>query len=165
MKKFLLFYILYILLFFSILEIPFIVHLFPIEEVTSSLAIEATKISLQFIGIKADVEGIAFKLDNATMLLEPECNGLKPILLFIAVILAYPSSKKVKYIWIIGSIVVLQSINIIRITFLTWVLRYHLDYFDFIHDYISPVFVMSIALFMFYKYVDIANASLQTKNL
>ncbi len=161
MKKFLLLYITYILIFFSIIEIPFIINIFPIEEFTTHIAVEATKISINLIGIEAKVNGISFELDNAIMMVDPDCNGLKAVMLFVAVILAYPSSLKVKVIWILGSIIFLQFINIVRITFLAWVLRYHFDNFDFIHDYISPIFVISIALFMFYKYVDIANKSLE----
>jgi len=161
MKKFLLLFATYIILFFLLLEIPYIVEIFPLENFTTNLAVEATKISINLIGIEAKVSGVSFKLDNAIMMVDPDCNGLKAVILFIAVILAYPSSLKVKLVWILGSIIFLQFINIVRITFLAWTLRYHFDNFDFIHDFISPIFVISIALFMFYKYVDIANKSLE----
>ena len=160
MKRFILLYLFYLFLFSILLESFFFVFKFSLEELITTFTVDATKVFIDFIGIQATLIGDAFYLDNAIMLVEPECNGLKALLLFETVILAYPASIRVKISWIIGSTIFLQFLNIVRVTFLAWVLESHADYFDFMHDFITPILLIAIALFMFYKYVIVANMSL-----
>ncbi len=156
--KFLLYYFLYL----SLLSILFFFT--PIDTWSTLLSIELTKYSIEVIGIQAEIQGNSFKLDNITMLIEPECNGLKATLLFLAVIMAYPAKLKLKLTWMISSIFILQVLNILRITFLAWILRFHLNYFDFIHEYLSPIVLISISLYLFYYYTKVANLSLHSQN-
>ena len=163
MSIFLAKYFSYLLLFYLFLELPFVATLLPLESVSTALAVEATKHTIEFIGIKATLHGASFSLDNAVMLIAPECNGLRATLLFIAVLLAYPSALKNRIIWVVGSLIVLPLLNIARITFLAWVLRYHLPQFDMVHDYIVPAIMILVTLALFYLYTYQANASLNSE--
>lgn len=154
MAQFLSFFLINVLGFYLILELT------SIQEIVSSFLVEIVKFPITLLGIDYIIEGNVFKLDNATMLIDNECNGLKPIFLFLSALLAYPASLKIKLQWLLYAIFFLQFLNILRIVILTWVLRYHLNNYDLIHDCISPFIMIYIALYFFYIYTNKANKSL-----
>ncbi len=153
MKKFVLFYFLYVATFYLV------VTLTPLEEIVTNLAVSLTSHTINLFGIETQLSGRSFLLGDSVMMVEPQCSGLDAIILFVSVILAYPSSLKVKLLWAISSIFVVQFLNTLRITLLAFLLLEHKNYFDLVHLYIAPFIMVSIALLMFYIYTYHANSS------
>jgi len=155
LKKFLFSFVALLFLTYLLLEVT------PILFYSTALAVESTKYSISLLNIPVSVSENAFIFPNATMLVTSECNGLKPILLFISAIIAYPAKVTLKISWTVFSILFLQLINIIRITFLAWLLQDNVIWFDLFHDIVTPAILLMVSVSIFHTYTTLANDSLK----
>lgn len=64
-----------------------------------------------------------------------ECTGLYEMLIYVAAVLAFPTTLVKKGIGVAMGVPILYGINVARIVFLLWVGRYFPETFDFMHLY------------------------------
>jgi archaeosortase B (VPXXXP-CTERM-specific) len=101
---------------------------------------------LNLLGLTADVSGKLIFLSNFSIEVIGECTGLFEMLIFLAALIAYPSTLKKKLIGILLGIPFLYVINIIRMVFISVVANWSPKTFDFLHVYFWQVAMIFIIL-------------------
>jgi exosortase family protein XrtF len=69
------------------------------------------------------------------------CNAISIMMIFVAFIVAFSTTWKQTLLYILGGLLVIQIMNIIRIAWITYILRYHHQYGDIAHDYAFPAII------------------------
>lgn len=77
------------------------------------------------------------------------CNGVEAALILVAAILAAPASWKNKLIGVFGGFVVLQAVNLVRISSLYLLGFYNRDLFDLFHSAVWQVLIILVAFGIF----------------
>ena len=79
-----------------------------------------------------------------------ECNGLTPFILYLAAILAFPTRYPTKAVWFLGGMILLLTLNMLRIILIT---LYVIDYpegFECAHNLVGRYSIGAITLYLFY---------------
>jgi len=93
------------------------------------------------------------------LIIEKACNGMIPVLMYLASIFAYPSSWKRRLLWGIAGTVVMLSLNVARIFMVTWfVMQGGRESFSLSHDVFGNAMFMIAGLVMFYLFIRGAHA-------
>lgn len=108
----------------------------------------------QSVWVNEHILNLDFSTEHRRMLFENgyiginySCSGLKPMLQYMVLMLAYPGPWKHKLWFIPAGLIIVHLTNIFRITGLSVVLINWPDYWDFSHDYIfRPFFYLVIFL-------------------
>lgn len=69
------------------------------------------------------------------------CNAISVLIIFVSFILAFYTTFKQTFTYIILSLVALFGMNIFRIILLTYIFRYHPEYSKVSHDYLFPAII------------------------
>jgi exosortase family protein XrtM len=77
------------------------------------------------------------------------CDGAGALFLVMAAILAFPASIKRKLTGLILGVLLMYTLNLIRISGLYFVVAYHNDWFNLIHTYLAPTLLIIIACLFF----------------
>jgi exosortase H (IPTLxxWG-CTERM-specific) len=77
------------------------------------------------------------------------CNGVEAALILIAAILAAPAPWKKKLLGVLGGFVVLQAVNLVRISSLYLLGFYNRDLFELFHSAVWQVLIILVAFGIF----------------
>ena len=80
------------------------------------------------------------------------CNGLTPFILYLAAILAYPTLYKQKFSWFLGGMIILLTLNMLRIMFITIYVTHVPDGFNCAHNIVGRYSIGISALLVFYYF-------------
>lgn len=69
------------------------------------------------------------------------CNAISVLIIFVAFILAFYTTFKQTFLYIIVSLFLLFIMNIGRIILLTYIYRFHSEYSKMSHDYLFPAII------------------------
>jgi len=106
----------------------------PLRAITTATAvIEHALISL--VSDEAKLSGNFVQLGSFSVQIIAECTGIFEALIFLAAVLAYPTSWAKKLVGIGLGVPVLYAFNVLRILVLLGVGRYRHDLFEFMHIY------------------------------
>lgn len=105
-----------------------------------------TGFSLSLLGMSADVSGKIISLSNFSIQVIGECTGLFEMLIFLAALIAYPANYKKKLLGILLGLPFIYLINIIRMVFISVVVNWRPETFDFLHVYFWQVAMIFIIL-------------------
>ena len=72
------------------------------------------------------------------------CDGAGVLFLLVSAILVFPAKWGRKLIGLILGIALVYSVNLLRISVLYFVIAYHADWFQLIHVYLAPIFMVII---------------------
>ena len=88
------------------------------------------------------------------LIIEKACNGMIPVLMYLASIFAYPSSWARRIIWgVVGSLIMLL-LNVARIYMVTYfVMQGGRENFSLSHDVFGNMIFMVAGLVMFYLFI------------
>ena len=88
------------------------------------------------------------------LIIEKACNGMIPVLMYLASIFAYPASWKRRIVWgIVGSAIML-ALNVARIFMVTWfVMQGGRENFSLSHDIFGNAIFMIAGLGMFVLFI------------
>jgi len=97
-----------------------------------------------------DPKGTNLSLGGAGIAIVPDCTPLMPIAILWIAILAFPATWSWRLIGMAGGAVALWIYNMMRIFALVPIMRYHPQWFDFIHVYLwqTVTLLVVFALFM-----------------
>ena len=155
MKRFLLLYVLYMLLAFIIVDYEPIRNALKLDAYYTGAVVAVSAWFIDLLGISVQAQGAFLHLSHAIMEVKFGCNGLEAILLYLAAVLAYPASGKLRLAGIIVGSAVLQILNIIRIGVLAWVLEYHKQQFAIMHEYVTQSIMIALAFIVFLFYLQV----------
>jgi exosortase/archaeosortase family protein len=84
------------------------------------------------------------------------CTGLKTSMIYTIAVVAFPSPWRMKFIGIAAGVLTIQLLNILRIIAHAYVAVYFRSMFDFTHVYIAQGIMVTIALGIFFIYLNYA---------
>ncbi len=154
MKRFLVLYIVYMLIAFVLVDYEPVREALHLDHYYTGAVVALSAWFIDLLGIHVTAHGAFLYLDHAAMEVKFGCNGLEAILLYVAAVLAYPASWKLRLIGIIAGSTVLQVLNIIRIGVLAWVLEYHQRQFALMHEYVTQSIMIALAFIVFLFYLQ-----------
>ena len=125
--------------------------LYFITELQTSATIYVTNFWVYHFEIPVTLAGntVIFEHGLELMILN-ECNGLTPFILYLAAILAYPTRYAIKIKWFIGGMIVLLTLNMLRIILITLIVTVYPDSFDCAHNVVGRYSIGAITLYLFY---------------
>ncbi|WP_372999254.1 exosortase/archaeosortase family protein [Sulfurimonas sp.] len=139
---------------FALIFIEGISPLYSLNELQTSLTIYFTNLWLSYSDIPVYMNGNKMLFEHGVeLLILNVCNGMIPILLYVAAVLSYPARKLDKIDWSIGGYFVLTVVNILRIYFITVWVADHPDSFHYLHDFVARYVVVGLTLIFFYLFV------------
>jgi len=94
---------------------------------------------LAIFSSSAHASGKLLTFGNFPVKIIEECTGIYEILIFLAAVMAFPTSLKKKGIGLAFGIPLMYLFNLVRILVLVIVGRYHYEVFDFMHLYFWQV--------------------------
>ncbi|MBN2896019.1 MAG: archaeosortase/exosortase family protein [Campylobacterales bacterium] len=154
MKRFVLLYILYMVIAFVLIDYKPLHDLLRLDAYYTAAVVELSRHLIELIGIDVRAEGAFLHLPKAIMEVKFGCNGLEAILLYAAAVLAYPASWKARLSGIVIGSLFLQFFNLLRIALLAWVLEFHPSVFPIMHEYITQSIMIAIAFVVFLVYLQ-----------
>ncbi len=106
---------------------------------------------INHFNIPVTLEGNTVVFDHGLhLLILNECNGLTPLILYLAAILAYPTRYRIKVRWLLGGMIVLLTLNMVRIVMITLVVILYPDSFRWAHDFVGRYGIGAVTLYLFY---------------
>jgi len=101
------------------------------------------------IGIEAIHSNINILLPSVTFKVLFGCNGLEALLIFSAGVIAFNTNLQYKLKYLIQGIAIISLINIFRVVILAYIVEYHNQYFNIMHDYITQDIMIFLAIILF----------------
>ncbi len=97
------------------------------------------------------------------LVIEKACNGMIPVLMYLASIFAYPSSWSRRLLWAALGTVVMLTLNVIRIFIVTYfVIQGGRENFSLSHDIFGNALFMIAGLMLFYLFIRDSNQKAKT---
>jgi len=129
-----------------------------ISVLQTDMTIAATEFWITSFHIPVTLMGntVIFEHGLQLMILN-ECNGLTPFVLYLAAILAYPTRYADKVKWFIGGMVVLLTLNFVRIVLITLLVIVYPDSFEIAHNIVGRYSIGTITLYLFYIFTTQVN--------
>jgi len=115
---------------------------------------DITGFLLRAFGLSVQTHGDVLSLPNFSVEIVGECTGLYEMLIFLAAVIAYPSSWRKKLIGAGLGIPLLYLINIIRMIFITIMGNWSPQTFDFMHMYFWQVAMILIILSVWILWIE-----------
>lgn len=139
------------LLLFGLISFKDYSPLYFINTLQTDATVFMTNLWIQNVNIPVRMEGDLMVFEHGLRLLFVDsCNGLPPCLLYLAAILAYPTRYTDKTKWFIGGIVVLLSLNMVRIMLITLLVIVYPESFEWAHNIFGRYTIGAITLYLFY---------------
>jgi len=125
---------------------------------TKGVVILTSKI-LEVLTIPSTYQGSVIRLPSIALDVRFGCNGLEAVMIYSVAVIAFPASWKDKLMGILGGFLVIQVINILRISSLAYSAIHFKDLFEYIHIYIAQGMMIAVSLGVFFIYLNYAKAS------
>jgi exosortase H (IPTLxxWG-CTERM-specific) len=125
---------------------------------TKGVVILTSKI-LEVLTIPSTYQGSVIKLPSTALDVRFGCNGLEAVMIYSVAVIAFPASWKDKLMGIFGGFLVIQVINILRISSLAYSAIHFKDLFEYIHIYIAQGMMIAVSLGVFFIYLNYAKVS------
>lgn len=125
---------------------------------TKGVVILTSKI-LEVLTIPSTYQGSVINLPSIALDVRFGCNGLEAVMIYSVAVIAFPASWKDKLMGILGGFLVIQVINILRISSLAYSAIHFKDLFEYIHIYIAQGMMIAVSLGVFFIYLNYAKAS------
>ncbi len=85
--------------------------------------------------------------------IQPGCNGLEALICLIAAILAFHSTLRQKLVGLVVGFVAIQSLNLVRIISLFYILQWDKQWFDWAHLYAWQALIFLDVLIVFVVWI------------
>jgi len=134
---------------------PILQHI-DINNIYSKSIVYITHDVLNFLNVKSTCHGTIITLPGISLDVKFGCNGLEAVMIYVVAILAFPARWKMKLIGILAGFILIQIINIIRITALAYAAVHFQAQFETIHTYVAQGFMIAVVLGIFFIYLHYA---------
>jgi exosortase/archaeosortase family protein len=134
---------------------PILQHI-DINNIYSKSIVSITHAVLNLLNVKSTCHGTIITLPGISLDVKFGCNGLEAVMIYVVAILAFPARWKMKLIGIFAGFILIQIINIIRITALAYAAVYFQAQFETIHTYVAQGFMIAVVLGIFFIYLHYA---------
>jgi len=143
-------------LYLALLPILFGLFYWNISPVAEYVNHYQTQVTLYFLDIglgEGRLHGVDILIDpHYKVVVTKACNGMIPVLVLLAAVLAYPVHWVHKVQWIIIGYVVLSIVNLLRLLMVAYFVKKQAD-FPFYHDILGNILLMVTGLLLFYLFL------------
>lgn len=112
-----------------------------------------TETLLLWMDVPVHRQGLFLYFPHAVMEVVEACNGLLLVVLYGAGVMAYRASWRRKLLWLWIGLVVLETANLLRLLFLSYILEHHFAYYGFFHYVVAQGAMILCALALFIAYI------------
>lgn len=153
MQRFVLRFILLLMIFFSLSQVPYIQEV-GIEPFTELLA-RISAFVIQRYDSDAYASGVVLGSHSTgfAVAIRPGCNGVEATLLLWAAMLAFPASWRSRFLGLTVGVLTIQILNQARIISLFYLGQWNQVAFDWAHLYLWPALIILDALVIFLVWV------------
>jgi exosortase family protein XrtF len=82
------------------------------------------------------------------------CNGLSIIILFISFIIAFSGKWKITFLYIISGSILIHVFNVLRISFLCFLIYHFPEYQPLLHGVVFPLFIYGVVFLLWIIWVN-----------
>lgn len=111
---------------------------------------------LNLTGIPCAYDGSIIRLPAISLDVKFGCNGLEAVMIYAIAVIAFPAGWKTRLAGIAVGLVIIQAINIIRITLLAYSAIHFKSLFEYIHIYVAQGLMIAVSLGIFFIYLTYA---------
>lgn len=158
-KRFALTYLILMGAFFLLIGLKPIQDIIDLNGLYTKWVVILTSKILQILSIPGTYQGSIIKLSSIALDVRFGCNGLEAVMIYSVAVIAFPASWKDKLKGILGGFLVIQVINILRISLLAYSAIHFKDLFEYSHIYIAQGMMIAVSLGVFFIYLKYAKAS------
>ena len=121
-------------------------------EVVAAWTASWTSVSLNLLGGSTTADGTVLYSGDFAVNVVAECTAIGPLVLFIGAVAAYPSSARAKGLGVLLGLVVLTSVNLVRIMSLFWIGSVFPQYLNVAHLLVwqTAIIVLAIVLWLYW---------------
>jgi exosortase H (IPTLxxWG-CTERM-specific) len=116
--------------------------------------VDASAFILRVVHQPNDVVGTVIRSPRFSLDVRTGCNGLEAVMVLAAAILAFPATFRSRVIGLLTGTVLIQILNLIRVSSLVWLGEHHRRFFDFVHVGVwqSIVILAAVSMFLFWSW-------------
>lgn len=148
--------------FFLLIGLKPIQNIIDLNGLYSTGIVMLTSKILEILNIPSSYQGSIMKLPSIALDVSFGCNGLEAVMIRTVAIVSFPSLWKYKLMGIAGGFVLLQIINILRISALAYSAIHFKSLFEYIHIYIAQGMMIAVSLGIFFIYLNYAKGLQET---
>ncbi|MDZ7761352.1 MAG: archaeosortase/exosortase family protein [Desulfovermiculus sp.] len=154
--KFMISYVLLMGLLLLLIGLKPVKDVLDIDGLYTQMILALTTMALEPFGIVQSVSGSVIALSGISLEVRFGCNGLEAFMIYTVGILAFPSPGMWKVWGVGGGFVILQVLNVLRITGLALSGVYLPQYFEIMHIYVAQGIMIAFALVLFLVWMHYA---------
>jgi len=124
-------------------------------EILQVATAKTVSVLLDGFGLKTQLSGTQLFFSGGHWEIVAECTALQAMYVFVAFIVAYPSSSKTKGIGILLGLPLLFFANILRLLMLAWAIQLIPDYAGLVHDYVWQIAFLFLLVLMWLGWIDL----------
>lgn len=109
---------------------------------------------LKILGFPAVVNGTTYSVSGMAIEIIPECTGLYEIIVFAAIVLAFPASLYKKIVGVIGGVLILVLLNLVRLLILALVGMRNREWMDWVHLYLWQLTLILFVIGLFLAWLS-----------
>ena len=122
-----------------------------LDRALTSLVVKGTELGMKLFDENSEaIDNIIYINNTPAIRIEPVCNGLELMVLYISFFLCIPGRLKFKIIYVLGGIAIIFVLNTIRQMLLAYNYIYFNSTFEFNHKY-TFIAVIYFAVFLLWR--------------
>lgn len=161
-KRFALTYLLLMGAFFFLIGFKPIQDIVDLNGLYTRYVVIATSKAMGLIGVSCTHQGSLIHLPSISLDVKFGCNGLEAVMIYSVAVIAFPSTWKKKAAGIVGGFVIIQAMNILRITALAYSGVHFRSLFEYFHIYVAQGMMIAVSLGVFFVYLNYAKTGKST---
>lgn len=96
-----------------------------------------------------------FTEGKRTSYINEGCNAISIMIIFVAFVIAFSTTWKQTTAYILGGLIVIQIMNVLRISLLNYIFAYHSEYGKMAHDYLFPALLYGTIVVLWIVWVKL----------
>ena len=155
-KRFVITYLVFMCLFLFLIGLEDVKRIVDINGLYTKMIVYLTALALKPFNVIQGINGSVIHLKGISLDVKFGCNGLEAFLIYTVAILSFPA-KIIKKFWgIVLGFIIIQFLNIIRISLLGLSGIYLKKYFQYFHIYIAQGIMIALVLLLFFIWLQYA---------
>jgi exosortase H (IPTLxxWG-CTERM-specific) len=157
-KRFAIVYLILMGLFFFVIGFTPFQKIIDVNGIYTHVIVVFTAKLLGIAGISCAYQGSIIQLPSIALDVKFGCNGLEAVMIYSVAVIAFPASWKKRFFGILLGLIVIQTVNILRIAALAYSGIHFKNLFEYIHIYVAQGMMIAVSLGIFFIYLNYAQS-------
>lgn len=155
-KRFTLTYLILMGAFFQLIQLRSIRNSIDLDGIYTKWVVIVTSKALHLLAMPNSFQGSIIMLPTVSLDVKFGCNGLEAVMIYGIAVLAFPAPWKSKIAGIVSGFLIIQLLNIVRLTLLAYSAIHFKNLFEYIHIYVAQGIMIAVSLALFFVYLHYA---------